>query len=167
KRKRAEEALQRSERYLAEAQKLTHTGSWAWDVRTGVLFWSREIFSIYDFEYQEMGLTWPQFLERIHPEDRSQIEQSARMETSGKEWLDSRNDFRIILADGTIKHLHSVAHPVRDDSGEITEVVGTVMDVTEQWKARTELARAFEEIKQRTEALRQSEAYLAEAQKLT
>src|SRR5882724_10322379 len=93
-RKRAEEALQRSEGYLAEAQKLTHTGSWVWNVRTGVLFWSREIFSIYDYEYQEMGPTWPQFLERIHPEDRPRIEQSARMEASAKEWQDSQNDFR-------------------------------------------------------------------------
>jgi PAS domain S-box-containing protein len=159
-RKRAEEALQRSEGYLAEAQRLTHTGSWAWNVRTDVLFWSREIFSIYDYEYHEMGPTWPQFLERIHPEDRPQIEQSAKMEASGKEWLDSENDFRIILPDGTIKHLHSVAHPVRDDSGEVTEVVGTVMDVTEQWKARTELEKAFEEIKQRTEAARRSEREL-------
>jgi PAS domain S-box-containing protein len=158
--KKAERERRRSEGYLAEAQKLTHTGSWAWNVRTGVLFWSREIFSIYDYEYQEMGLTWQQFLERIHPEDRPQIEQSARMETSGKEWLDSQNDFRIILPDGTIKRLHSVAHPVRDELGEITEVVGTVMDVTEQWKARTELERAFEEIKQRTEAARRSEREL-------
>jgi PAS domain S-box-containing protein len=159
-RKKAERKLRRSEGYLAEAQKLTHTGSWAWNVHTGVLFWSREIFNIYDYEYQEMGVTWPQFLERIHPEDRPQIEQSARMEASGKEWLDSQNDFRIILPDGTIKRLHSVAHPVRDESGQITEVVGTVMDVTEQWKARTELERAFEEIKQRTEAARRSEREL-------
>jgi PAS domain S-box-containing protein len=152
---------------LAEAQKLTHTGSWAWDVRTGVLFWSREIFSIYDYEYQERGVTWPQFLERVHPEDRPQIEQRAKMEASEKQWVDSQDDFRIVLPDGTIKHLHSVAHPVRDQSGEVTEVVGTVMDVTEQWKARAELEKAFEEIKQRTEALQRSEAYLAEAQKLT
>ena len=159
-RKKAERELRRSAGYLTEAQKLTHTGSWAWNVRTGVLFWSREIFSIYDYEYQEMGPTWPQFLERIHPEDRPRIEQRARMEASGKEWLDSQNDFRIILPDGTIKHLHSVSHPVRDDSGEIAEVVGTIMDVTEQWKARTELEKAFEEIKQRTEAARRSEREL-------
>ncbi|HMI53451.1 MAG TPA: sigma 54-interacting transcriptional regulator [Candidatus Saccharimonadales bacterium] len=164
---KAERELRRSEGYLAEAQKLTHTGSWAWNVRTGVLFWSREIFSIYDYEYKERGPTWSQFLERVHPEDRPLIEQSARMEASGREWLDSQIDFRIILPDGSIKHLHSVAHPIRDDSGEITEVVGTVMDVTEQWKARTELEKAFKEIKQRTEALRRSEGYLAEAQKLT
>src|SRR6202166_1822635 len=159
-RKKAERELSRSEGYLAEAQKLTHTGSWAWNVRTGVLFWSREIFSIYDYEYQETGPTWPQFLERIHPEDRPQIEQSAKMEAFGKEWLDSENDFRIILPDGTIKHLHSVAHPVRDDLGEVTEVVGTVMDVTEQWKARTELEKAFQEIELRTEAARRSEREL-------
>src|SRR5882724_8483765 len=159
-RKKAERELRRSEGYLAEAQKLTHTGSWAWNVGTGVLFWSREIFSIYAYEYQEMGVSWPQFLERIHPEDRPQIEQRARMEASGKEWLDSQIDFRIILPDGTIKRLHSVAHPVKDDPGEITEVVGTVMDVTEQWKARTELEEAFEEIKERTEAARRSEREL-------
>src|SRR6266436_8934173 len=155
-RKKAERELRRGEGYLAEAQKLTHTGSWAWNVGTGVLFWSREIFDIYAYEYQETGPTWPQFLERIHPEDRPQVEQKARMEASGKEWLDSQIDFRIILPDGTVKHLHSVAHPVRDDSGEIAEVVGTVMDVTEQWKARTELEKAFEEIKERTEAARRS-----------
>src|SRR6202140_4520641 len=159
-RKKAEREIRRSEGYLAEAQKLTHTGSWAWNVRTGVLFWSREIFSIYDYEYQETGPTWPQFLERIHPEDRPQIEQSAKMEAFGKEWLDSENDFRIILPDGTIKHLHSVAHPVRDDLGEVTEVVGTVMDVTEQWKARTELEKAFQEIELRTEVAGRGEREL-------
>jgi PAS domain S-box-containing protein len=166
-RKKADRELRRSEGYLAEAQKLTHTGSWAWNVRSGSLFWSREIFRIYDYEYREMESTWSQFLERVHPEDRPQIEQRARMEASGKEWLDSEIDFRIILPNGAIKYLHSLAHPIRDDSGEITEVVGTVMDVTEQWKARTELEKAFEEIKKRTEALQRSEAYLAEAQKFT
>ena len=160
-RKRAEEALQRSEGYLAEAQKLTHTGSWAWNVRTGALFWSQEIFRIYDFEPHE-GLTWPQFLERVHPEDRPRIEQRAKMEASEKGWLDSQDDFRIVLPDGTIKHLHSVAHPVRDDSGEITEVVGTVMDVTEQWEARAEREKALEEIKRLKDQLHDENLALRE-----
>src|SRR5246127_2208538 len=159
-RKKAERELRRSEGYLAEAQKLTHTGSWAWNVRSGVLFWSREIFDIYAYEYLETGPTWQQFLERVHPEDRPQIEQRARMEASGKEWLDSQIDFRIILPDGTIKHLQSVAHPVRDDSGELVEFVGAAIDVTEQAQARTELEKAFEEVKQRTEAARRSEREL-------
>src|SRR6266403_433629 len=143
-RKKAERELRRGEGYLAEAQKLTHTGSWAWNVRTGALFWSQEIFRIYDYEPQE-GLTWPQFLERVHPEDRPRIEQRAKMEASEKGWLDSQDDFRIVLPDGTIKHIHSVAHPVRDDLGEITEVIGTIMDVTEPWEARTAREKALEE----------------------
>ncbi|HEY1468320.1 MAG TPA: PAS domain S-box protein [Candidatus Acidoferrum sp.] len=160
-RKQAEEALRRSEGYLAEAQKLTHTGSWAWNVRTGALFWSQEVFRIYDYVPQE-GLTWPQFLERVHLEDRPQIEQRAKMEASEKDWVDSQLDFRIVLPHGTIKHLHSVAHPVRDESDEITEVVGTVMDVTEQWKARTELEKAFEEIKRLKDQLHDENLALRE-----
>src|SRR6267143_1071219 len=127
--------LQRSEAYLAEAQRLTHTGSWAWNVRTGGLFWSQEIFRIYDYDPKKHAPTWPQFLERVHPEDRPEIEQRAKMETTQKEWVDSEADFRIVLPDGTIKHLHSIARPVMDESGEITEVVGTVMDVTERKRA--------------------------------
>jgi PAS domain S-box-containing protein len=163
-RKHAEEALQRSEAYLAEAQKLTHTGSWVWNLRTDALFWSQEVFRIYDYDPDKMGhATWD-FFERIHPEDRPRFEQRReRIASTQNARTPSEIDFRIVLPDGTIKHLHSIAHPVIE-SGD--EVVGTVMDVTEQWKARAELERALEEIKQRTEALQRSEAYLAEAQKL-
>jgi PAS domain S-box-containing protein len=153
-RKRAEKALQRSEGYLAEAQKLTHTGSWARNVRTGSLFWSQETFRIYDYPPQQTGPTWTQFIERVHPEDRPSIEERARVEASGKQWSDSEHEFRIVLPDGTIKHLHSVAHPVRDESGEITEVVGTVMDITEQHVARAALQTAFEQIKAEETELR-------------
>src|SRR5882672_2253024 len=164
-RKRAEEALRSHEQNLAEAQKLTHTGSWVWNVRTDTLFWSQEVFRIYDYDPEKMARPTWDFFERIHPEDRAKFEQrKKRMASTQKERADSEIDFRIVLPDGTIKHLHSIAHPVIE-SGD--EVVGTVMDVTEQWKARAELENAFEEIKQRTEALRRSEAYLAEAQKLT
>src|SRR6267143_1001654 len=164
-RKRAEEALQRSEAYLAEAQKLTHTGSWVWNVRTDALFWSQEVFRIYDYDPEKIARPTWDFFERVHPEDRPKMERrKKRMASTQKEWADSEIDFRIVLPDGTIKHLHSIAHPAIE-SGD--EVVGTVMDVTEQWKARAELENAFEEIKQRMEALRRSEAYLAEAQKLT
>jgi len=140
------EDLRRSENYLAEAQKLTHTGSWAWNVRTGVLFWSQEIFRIYDYDPPEIAPTREQFLQRVHPEDRPQIEQKAKMETTQKDWVDSQTDFRIVLPNGRIKRLHTIAHPVMDESGEIIEVIGTVMDVTEQWNARTALEKALEEI---------------------
>jgi PAS domain S-box-containing protein len=145
--------LRRREAYLAEAQRLSHTGSWAWNVRTDALFWSEEIFRIYGYNPQETGPTWGQFLQRVHPDDRAQIEQRAKIETTRKEWADSLGDFRIVLPDGTIKHLHSIAHPAKDGSGEITEIIGTVMDVTEH-----ELL---------TQELRRREAYLAGAQKLS
>jgi PAS domain S-box-containing protein len=145
--------LRRREAYLAEAQRMSHTGSWAWNVGSGALFWSREIFRIYGYNPQETGPTWEQFLARVHPEDRAQIEQRAKIETSRKEWADSLGDFRIVLPDGTIKHLHSVAHPAKDSTGEITEVIGTVMDVTEHEVL--------------TQELRRREAYLAEAQRLS
>src|SRR5260370_14808599 len=127
-------------------------GSWAWNVRAGTLFWSEETFRIYGYSAQETGPAWEQFLQRVHPKDRAQIEQRAKMEASGKEWTESHGDFRVVLPDGTVKCLHSVAHPVRH-SGELTEVIGTVIDVTEH-----ELL---------TQELRRREAYLAEAQKLS
>jgi transcriptional regulator with GAF, ATPase, and Fis domain len=68
------------------------------------------------------------------------------METTQKDWVDSQADFRILLPNGRMKRLHSIAHPVMDESGEITEIVGTVMDVTEQWNARNALEKALEEI---------------------
>jgi len=146
-RKRAEETLRRSEGYLAEAQRLTRSGSWAWNVRAGAIFWSQEIFRIYDYDPGRITPTWSDILERVHPEDRAGVEQRAKIETTQRERADSEGDFRIVLPDGRIKYLHTIAHPVPDESGEITEVVGTVMDVTEQHQAQAALETAFEEIK--------------------
>ena len=154
--KRAEESLRRSESYLAEAQRLTKTGSWAWNVRTGALFWSQEILRIYDYDPAKMVPTWADFLWRVHPEDRPGIEQRKKMESTQKDWVVSESDFRIVLPDGRIKQLHSIAHPVMDESGEITEVVGTVMDVTERKLAEEERER-----------LRQVQADLAHVTRVT
>jgi PAS domain S-box-containing protein len=132
-RKRVEEALRRSEGYLAQAQSLTQSGSWALDVPTGARFWSHETFRIFGYDPGRMTPTWSDILERTHPEDREAIEQQARLETTRKE--DSEFDWRIILPDGGIKHLHSISHPVMDESGRIIEIVGTLMDVTDRKRA--------------------------------
>ena len=146
-RKRAEGALRRSESYLAEAQKLTQSGSWAWNVHTQEVFWSQEMFRIFEYDPAKVKPTISHFIERVHAEDRPQIERRAIVESTQKEIGDSEGDFRIVLPTGGIKHLHSIAHPVVNESGEITEVVGTTMDVTEQHEARTALETAFEQIK--------------------
>jgi PAS domain S-box-containing protein len=128
--KRAEDALRRSEGYLAQAQRLTQSGSWAFDLHTGARFWSQETFRIFGCDPEKVKPTWSDILERIHPQDRPAVEEKAKTESTVKE--DSAFDFRIVLPDGRIKHLHSISHPVVDESGEIGEIVGTLMDVTER-----------------------------------
>jgi transcriptional regulator with GAF, ATPase, and Fis domain/HAMP domain-containing protein len=141
------ETLRNNEAYLAEAQRLSHTGSWAWNVRTRETFWSQEMFRILDYDPDKTKPALSHFYERVHPEDRLLVEQRAEMESTQKDRIDSGADYRIVLPDGTIKHLHSIAHSVTNQSGEVTEVVGTTMDVTEARNARIALEKAFEEIK--------------------
>jgi PAS domain S-box-containing protein len=136
-RTQAEGRLRRSEAYLAEAQQLSHSGSWAWNARTRDAFWSEEMFRILGFDPQKTAPTLSDFLERVHPDDRPHIERKAQMEAAGVN-EDAEADFRIVLADGTMKHLHSVARLVQNEAGEVTEVVGTTMDVTERKRAEAE-----------------------------
>ncbi len=157
-RKKAERELERSEANLLESQRLVHMCSWAYDPSSRMVTFSPEVKRIYDIEsYQDI---WAAdfFLERVHPEDRPVVEEIFRKAQLDK--TDYDVSYRIILSDGSIKHIFSVGHPVLNQSGELVEFVGTSMDVTEQWKARTELEKAFEEIKQRTEAARRSEREL-------
>jgi PAS domain S-box-containing protein len=159
-RKKAERKLRRSEANLLESQRLVHMCSWAYDPSSGMVAFSPEAKRIFDIKSDQD--TWPGdfFLDRFHPEDRpvqEEIFRKAQLDKSGYE-----ASFRIVLPDGSIKHIYSVAHPVLNQSGELVEFFGIGMDVTEQWKARTELEKAFEEIKQRTEAARRSERELSD-----
>jgi PAS domain S-box-containing protein len=146
-RKLAEQTLRRSEGYLVEAQRLSHCGSWAWDVRTDAIFWSQEFYSIYECDPEKIKPSWAYIHGRVHPEDLPGLEQRAKLESTQKDRAVSEGDFRITFPDGRIKHLHSIAHPVMNELGEITEVVGTTMDVTSQHEARAALQTAFEEIR--------------------
>src|SRR6266478_6136618 len=164
-RKKAERELRRSEANLLESQRLVHMCSWAYDLSSGMVTFSPEAKRIWDIKSDQDTWSGDSFLDRFHPEDRplqEEILRRAHLDKTGYE-----ASFRAVLPDGSIKHIYSVAHPVFNQSGELVEFFGIGMDVTEQWKSRTELEKAFEEIKERTEALRRSEAYLAEAQKLT
>ncbi len=157
-RKKADRKLRRSEASLLESQRLVHMCSWAYDPSSGMVAFSPEAKRIFDIKSDQD--TWPGdfFLDRFHPEDRpvqEEIFRRAQLDKTGYE-----ASFRIVVPDGSIKHIYSVAHPVLNQSGELVEFFGIGMDVTEQWKARTELEKAFEEIKQRTEAARRSEREL-------
>src|SRR6266550_4747623 len=157
-RKKAERKLERSEANLLESQRLMNMCSWAHDPSSRIVTFSPEMKRIYDIKSDQD--TWPAdyFLDKFHPEDRPVVEEIFRRAQLNKTDYDA--SYRIVLPDGSIKHIYSVAHPVLNQSGELAEFVGTSMDVTEQWKARTELEEAFEEINQRTEAARRSEREL-------
>jgi PAS domain S-box-containing protein len=137
-RKLTQEALRRSEAYLAEAQRLTHTGSWAYKVE-GSLYWSEENCRIWGFDPRQASPDREMVLQRVHPEDRDRVREN--LEKKALERKDYDHEFRIVLPNGTVRHLHAVGHPVYSASGELMEVVGTHVDVTERKRAEEERER--------------------------
>jgi PAS domain S-box-containing protein len=148
-----ERKLRRSEAYLAEAQRLSHTCSWAWDVRRReIVYRSAEVYHIFGFDPEEGAVSWQVFQDRIFPEDRLRnVEASSR---AIREKADFEVDFRIAVPDGSIKRVHSVGHPVVNSEGDVIELIGTHVDVTEQYEAKEKLQKAFDEIKKSEDRLR-------------
>jgi len=140
---RAEEALRRSEAYLAEAQRLSHTGSFGWDVSNGKIYWSLETFRIFDYEPAAKA-SIDLVKQRIHPEDKTYVE--ALIERVSRERTEFDFEHRLLLPDGSIKHVQVVGHPSTDESGQF-EFVGAVTDVTERKRAEADLHGALDEIK--------------------
>jgi PAS domain S-box-containing protein len=132
--KRAEEALRRSESYLAEAQRLAHTGSWAWGVAGGdALHLSEEWYRIYGFDPEKGTSAWEEKVQRIHPEDRDRWQRA--IDRAIGEKLDYEVEMRILLPDGTVKYIHTVGHPVLNASGNVVQFVGSSMDISNSKRA--------------------------------
>jgi PAS domain S-box-containing protein len=151
--KETERKLRRSEAYLAEAQHLVHASSWAWDVRRREwAYRSAEVYRLFGFDPEDGDVPLQAFRDRILSEDRGRnVEAASR---AIREKVDFEADFRIALPDGSIKRVHSVGHPVVNDEGDVTELIGTHVDVTEQYAAKEKLQRAFDEIKKSEDRLR-------------
>jgi PAS domain S-box-containing protein len=148
-RHRAEDALRRSEAYLAEAQRLSKTGNFGWSVSTGEIRWSDETFRIFQYD-RTTKPTVELILKRVHPEDAAQVQQT--IESASLNGNDFEHEYRLVMPDGAVKYLHVVAHASSDKSGRI-EFVGAVMDVTERKRAE--------------EALREAQADLARVSRVT
>ncbi|QPF88639.1 AAA family ATPase [Bradyrhizobium commune] len=137
-RKRAEEALRRSEAYLAEAQRLSNTGAYSFNA-TGSLYWSEELYRIWGFDPLQGIPSREIWQQRLHPDDRNRFlekHQGGSRQNGGY-----AIDYRIVLPDGTIKHLRSIGHPSYSAAGELIEVVGTTIDITERKRAEAERER--------------------------
>jgi PAS domain S-box-containing protein len=145
--------LRRSEAYLAEAEHLSHTGSWAWDVRRQeFVYQSVEVYRLFGLDPKESSGSLRTFQERIVPEDLRRVVEVNREAVREKKRVEV--DFRIALPDGSIKRVHSVGHPVLGSDGDVVEIIGTHMDVTEQYATNEALQEAFDEIKKSEDRLR-------------
>src|SRR6202046_5250794 len=147
--KRAEEKIRRSESYLAEAQRLSQTGSWAWSPDlTGdfcssphqdIRYWSEECYRVLSFDPRDGLPRFEEFFQRIHPDDQPGFRILVRKTICEKaEW---KVDYRIMHPDGPVRDIHVVGHPVLSSSGHLVEFVGTVIDVTEGKRAEQERER--------------------------
>ncbi|WLA42175.1 PAS domain S-box protein [Bradyrhizobium elkanii] len=149
-RRRTELALQRSEAHLAQAQELSHTGSFSWNPTTGEAFWSQETFRIFQLDRQTVPLGPQLVVERTHPDDRASVQEI--IDRAMRDPSDFEHEYRLLLPDGSVKHIHAQARATRTASGEI-EFVGAATDITAARRAEQQLRR--------------NEAYLAEAQHLS
>jgi PAS domain S-box-containing protein len=146
---RAEENLRESRAFLLEAQRLSQTGSWKHDLRSGEVTFTPEVAQIFGIDTNLDSVSAQIFFERIHPDDRPA--EAANYERAIATNSAHRSEYRIVLPDGTVKYLHNTGHPKRNAAGDIIAYVGTAMDVSEQWRARTKLEVALGELARATQ----------------
>jgi PAS domain S-box-containing protein len=137
-RKTAEEALQRSEAYLAEAQRLSHTGTVAFNA-SAPIYWSQESYRIWGLDPLQGLPDRETVLQRIHPDDRQRV--NAETEEAVRQKRDFVIEFRIVLPNGTLKYIAATGHPLFSADGELVEMVATHVDVTERKRAQEEHER--------------------------
>jgi PAS domain S-box-containing protein len=130
--------LARSEAYLEEAQRLSHTGSFGWKVSTGEIVWSKESFRIFGYD-QSLAVTLDMLLQRAHPEDRALVQTT--LDRASMDGRDFDYEYRLLMPDDSIKHVHVVAHAVRDQADQL-EFIGAIMDVTEARRVEEQVHRA-------------------------
>jgi len=129
-RKQMEERLLRSERNLADGQRLTKTGTWVLDFKTGNTDWSVETCRIFGFPDPPPSPHYSEFRARVHPEEREAVDRGLRESFETGEPRPLR--YRFILPDGTRKFIETISEPVKDEAGVVVQLMGTIMDVTER-----------------------------------
>jgi PAS domain-containing protein len=134
-----DEEQRRGELHLEEGQKLSHTGSWQWNLAIGEIKWSREHFRILDVDPGREKPSLALFWSRVHPEDRALLEKE--FDQAVHEKANCEVEYRIDIPGDSVKHVHGIGHAVVDASGELIEFIGTTMDITERKLGEEELRR--------------------------
>jgi PAS domain S-box-containing protein len=142
--KKAEGKLRRSEAYLAEAQKLSHTGSFGWDVSSGEIYWSRETFRIFEYE-PTAKVTIELIMQRTHPEDRPAVQQL--IERVSRERADFDFEHRLLMLNGSVKYLRVIGSPSENEDG-CFEFVGAVTDITARKRAEEKVRQSEKDLRQ-------------------
>ncbi|MGA9045516.1 PAS domain-containing protein [Sulfuricurvum sp.] len=137
-----EEITLRTDR-LTEAHSIAHLGNWEWDIRNNTLSWSDEIYRIFGFTPQQFDATYESFMQSVHPEDRQSIETAIREALEGHPY---NINHRILLPDGTVRHVHEHGKITRNEEGQPIKMLGTVQDITEEKAAEEKLKDANEQL---------------------
>jgi two-component system cell cycle sensor histidine kinase/response regulator CckA len=139
-RKRAEEALRKSEASLREAQRIAQLGNWEWDVQANQLCWSDEIYSMFGVKPELFSATHQAFLERVHPADLDKVQEAVRRSFENAQPYSLEH--RVLRPDGEVRIVRQQAEVSRDSSGKVQRMIGTVQDITEQKRIEAEFLRA-------------------------
>jgi formate hydrogenlyase transcriptional activator len=151
-RKRAEQRLCESEAYLAEAQRLSQTGSWAWSPATGdIRYWSETCYRVLGFDPAGPLPRFEEFFRRIHPHDQAALRE--RFDKAIRDKANFELDYRIVHPEKGNRDIHAVGHAVLDGSGNLGEFVGTVIDVTERNRAEQELRQREADLRTKNDRL--------------
>ena len=138
--------LRRSEGYLAEAERLSHTGSFVYSPGSRkTLYWSEELFRIFGLDPRHGIPDYDETRRLVHPDDLDRVSESCLQ--GFREKADFTQDYRLLLRDGAVKYLHAIWHPFLDKAGEVVEYFGTAMDVTERQHAEEALRRSEKELR--------------------
>ncbi len=161
------EVAQRSAR-LTEAQRIAHLGNWEWDVVNNRLDWSDEIYRIFGLAPQQFGATYEAFLQAVHPEDQKAVNNEVRAaQEQGRSYS---IDHRILLPDGTVRHVHEQGEVFRNDAGQAIKMLGTVQDITESKQVEEKIRKLNEEletkVQERTQQLLAAQEELVRKEKL-
>ncbi len=141
--------LLRREAYLADAQKLSHTGSFGWNPDTGEIVWSDETYRIFEYDCARKP-TLDMVVQRAHPEDRALAQQV--IDRASQTGTDFEHEYRLLLPDGRVKHVHAIARALQDQSGN-REFIGAVTEITERKTAEEKIRRNEQELRTLIEAI--------------